>query len=156
GGRESFPDEGRDGLAVGPAGDLGGDGFHGRAHGGHAGEAAFGEGLGDDRPELVGREGGGQVGGEDLGFGQLPVGPVGPAGVAEGLGGLLPLLHLLGEDLDDLVVIEVAGLRTRHRHFLDGRQCHTQGGGGELVAPFHGGGEIAAESLGQHRFSFYP
>ena len=98
-----------------------------------------------DRGQLVVGQLGGQVAGQHLALGPLLGGQLVAPGGGERLGRLGPLLGLLGDDLEHLGVVQLAGLGAGDLGVADRGQGHPQGGLHQLVARLHGRGEVAAQ-----------
>ena len=101
---------GGDAGALGPPGDGARRRAHDLAHVLHPRGTGAGDDVGDDRGQVGVVELRGQVTGDHLALGALPLGLLGPAGASERLGGLAALLGLATQHRLHLVVGQLAGL----------------------------------------------
>ena len=121
--------------------------LHREAHLRHTAGSGGRDGLADDRLELVVAELLRQVGLEDGELRLLLVGELRATGAGVGLGGLAALLGLLGEDLEHVVVGQLAVLLAGDLLVGDGGEGHPQRAGPDLVALAHRGGEVGLQLL---------
>ena len=132
-------------FAVGAALDAGRQTAHDLAQVAGRGGTRGGDRIRDQRAQLVLGEGGGQVGGDDVGLGALLLGEVGSADLRERLDRLAAALGLSREHADELVVRK--GATSRDLCVVGSREHHAQGVALERVPVPHGGRHISLESI---------
>ena len=110
----------------------------------------------DQGRHLVVAELGREVTGQHRVLGPLGGGLLVPARILERGGGLAAALGLPGQDLEYVVVAELAGGLPGHFLVTHRGQCHPESPGSYLVPGFHRGGEVGAEPILECWHGAYP